>query len=113
MTTQQKTAGIWTHVGNAKDWRLKPYFLVVGIPLAFLYGLVRWLRAWRRGADPAFLTTLGFALLTVAYATVLHNCVAIGDNHRYRFGTDAFFLTFLAMLGSDVIRALKRRVLPS
>ena len=118
MTTPQKTAGVWTHVGHATNWRLKPYFLVAGIPLAFLYGLIRWLRAWRRrGEDPAFVTTLGFLVMAVAYAALVHNLVAVGDNHRYRFGTDAFFLTLLAMLGSDVLRALYARwgakVLPS
>ena len=109
VTTEKKTEGGWTHVAWSQKLGTKPFFLMIGIPLAFVWAVVRLWRA-RKTRDLAFLATASFMLGTLLYATIVGNCTAIGDNHRYRFTIDGFFLAFLVLLAADLGAALRRRL---
>jgi hypothetical protein len=109
VTTEKKTEGGWTHVAWSQKLATKPFFLMIGIPLAFVWAVVRLWRA-RKTKDLPFLATASFMLGTLLYATIVGNCTAIGDNHRYRFTIDGFFLAFLVLLAADLGAALRRRL---
>jgi len=76
--------------------------LVLALPLVFAFGCRQALR-WR--ADPLRHTerfTLGFLLLNVAYVTAVGNLVECGENMRFRFMLEPFFVVLGGLMLGDL-----------
>jgi hypothetical protein len=82
--------------------------LAVGIPLLLGYGLLVLLRPARgeRGEAP-FRGTLLFIWSTAVYVMLVGNALEIGENNRFRFETDPFFMVLLGLLLTDLWRRLR------
>lgn len=83
--------------------------LIVGLPLAWLYGLHRIFGA--RAAlesERASAMTASFMLLTIGYAATVTLLVSFGDFARYRFDVDPLYLVLLVLLVADAGRGARR-----
>lgn len=82
-------------------------FLMIGLPLLFLFGCWRLWKGLRRQTWTAPRNALlAFVLFHIAMITVLVNLLSSFENNRYRLPIDGFFVT-LAALAVD--RVLSRR----
>lgn len=73
-------------------------WLLVGLPALVAYGALAAWRAWRRGpADRPRAVTLTYMVAMVLFTTGVGNALEIGENHRFRFAVDFFFVAFLAL----------------
>jgi hypothetical protein len=94
-----ETINRWS--GKGKGDRLLA--LLIGLPLAFAYGLYRLVRSrYRREGQRTSVIAIAYMLLTISYATCVSTMVSWGDFSRYRFEIDPFYLVLLAALLSDV-----------
>ncbi|MGB8294946.1 MAG: hypothetical protein WCG85_05930 [Polyangia bacterium] len=96
-------------LGGQADGRL--ILLMVGLPLAVLYGLRRVLgpRA-RRESERSSVAVLSYMLLTIAYVTGTTVLVSYGEFNRYRFDIDPLYLILSVLLLRDIGCAIKRRI---
>ena len=85
-------------------------WLVVGLPLATMYGVTRLLRDAKGPAPggPIF-AACAYMLVTIAYVTAGTTLVSYGDFNRYRFEIDPLYLVLGALLAQDVGRRALRR----
>jgi uncharacterized membrane protein YhaH (DUF805 family) len=81
------------------------YLLAVLVPLLSLYGLVRALAAFRQG-DQTLAAILLFLCVNILFVSVFCNVIETGENERYRFCIDAFFLILLGRLLGDALAVL-------
>lgn len=80
-------------------------YLLIGLPLLFLWGLYRLWQAirtggWRRPATPL----LAFLLFHIAFLTAAVNLLSSFENNRYRLPLDPFFLALLGMAIERILR---------
>ncbi len=84
-------------------------FLIVGLPLLFLYGGWQLVRRIQRGAWRAPATLLlGFVLFHIAMVTALVNLLSCFENNRYRLPIDGFFAVLAALAVERLIRRWNR-----
>jgi hypothetical protein len=89
-------------------------FLMIGMPLLWLWGvyyLAMGVRRGNLGRRAAIL--LGFLLYNIAYVTAVANLLSAFENNRYRFPVDAFYVVLLGVAisnssGSKIPRASGR-----
>lgn len=88
-------------------------WLLVGLPALTLYaGRAAW-RAWRRGAEGRpVAVTLAYMVAMVLFTAFAGNAVEIGENHRFRYAVDFFFVAFLAHAVAGRLRAAARPPAP-
>jgi hypothetical protein len=85
--------------------------LIIGVPLLFLYGLIRLLRAFA-GKSPyrsAEAVVLAYLLFNIAYIYSLGTLLELGENWRYRFLQEPFVLVLLSLLIRDLSRVRRGR----
>jgi hypothetical protein len=85
--------------------------LIIGLPLAWLYGIYRVL-CDRAAAESERASTmaLGYALLTIGYASAVTLLVSFGDFSRYRWDVDPMYLVLLVLFVVDAVTAVRRRL---
>ena len=91
-------------------------FLLVGIPLLWVFGTWHLIRNVRTGsATPAVIALLSFILINIAYVTLTSNFLSSFENNRYRFPIDSFYVLLTAMAANAVLRRgyLRQAPLPS
>jgi hypothetical protein len=83
-------------------------FLLVGYPLLILYGLKR-AKKEIAGKNPnnVCLASLLFILLSVLYVTALGNSLEVGENNRFRFLLDPFYLVLLSLFLSERLKTAR------
>jgi hypothetical protein len=88
-----------------------PILLLLGLPYLWFYGLRRIIKG-RAGAAShrTTIVTLLYIWLNITYVTVVGNCLEVGENNRFRFMLDPFYLAILGFLITDAIRVVKQRV---
>ncbi len=79
-------------------------FLFLGLPLLFIYGLTLSLRkrSVAKDRDPAILDrsqriVVAYLCLTIAYVAIVGNALETGENMRFRFQTDPFYVVLLGL----------------
>lgn len=81
--------------------------LLVGLPVAFVYGL--W-TAWRsRALSLEQRLLVLFLCFNIGYVALVGNLMEVGENNRFRFTTDAMTLVLAALLAARLGRGLRRR----
>jgi hypothetical protein len=84
-------------------------FVMIGLPVLFLFGAGRLVRELRRDApDLARAGLLAYLLLDIAYVTILGNTIDRGENQRFRFAIDPLLVVLLALLADWIRRAARR-----
>ena len=80
-------------------------FLMTGLPLLWIWGIVYLVCGVRRGVlDRASATLLGFLLFNIGYVTAIANLLSSFENNRYRFPIDAFYVVLLGVALEQLIR---------
>jgi hypothetical protein len=94
-------------LGRLADGRL--ILLMVGLPLAVLYGFhrVRGPRA-RRESERSSVAAFLYMLLAIVYVTGTTVLVSYGEFNRYRFDIDPFYLVLSVLLLRDIGRVARR-----
>lgn len=83
-------------------------FLVCGIPLLFIYSIVVTVKAFlQRPLNSSYALTLLFLCLNIVYVTLISNLTELGENYRFRFLIEPFFLIFLGLLLEKGINKIK------
>lgn len=73
-------------------------FLMIGLPLLFLFGCWKLWQGWRYGKlDSMQLGVLAFVLYNIAFLTAISNFLSCFENNRYRLPVDGFFMILLAL----------------
>ena len=83
-------------------------FLAIGLPLLVV---LTFREIWRRRLPRDRWLLLIYILFNVCYVAVAGNALEVGENNRFRFMTDPFYATMLALLLQQAIDA--RRPAPS
>jgi hypothetical protein len=96
-------------MGRLADGRL--ILLIVGLPLAVLYGFhrVRGRRA-RCESERSSVAVLSFMVLTIVYVTGITLLVSYGEFNRYRFDIDPLYLVLSVLLLRDIGCVARRRI---
>ncbi len=85
-------------------------FLIIGIPFLFVYGIIETARAWREnGNNRATGVTLLYLSGTVVYLSVVGNLMELGENYRFRFLIDPFYIVFLGLFIEGTLCSIKAR----
>jgi len=94
-------------LGRLADGRL--ILLMVGLPLALLYGFhrVRGPRA-RRESERSSVAVLSYMLLTIVYVTGTTVLISYGEFNRYRFDIDPLYLVLSVLLLRDIGSVARR-----
>jgi hypothetical protein len=79
-------------------------YLLIGLPILFVYGCLKLSRHRAYGSSPAN-ALLAFMLLNIAMLTVVVNLLSSFENNRYRLPVDGFFV----ILGAMALTALGRK----
>jgi hypothetical protein len=78
-------------------------FLIVGLPLLFLYGCWRlWTGVRNHALDRARASLLAFGLFHIVMITAVVNFLSCFENNRYRVPIDGFYLLLFGMICSAV-----------
>jgi hypothetical protein len=95
-------------VGSVGLW------LLVALPALFLVGLRRLWRPHRDDA-PAARLTLAYMVASIAFVTLVGNGLEAGENFRFRFLIDPFYLVLLglAVQGAIARWTVRRLARPS
>jgi hypothetical protein len=122
--------GQWRQASNRKDLRkieasggtlLLPLYtgtyLLIGLPLLFVWGIRKVWRAarsheWR---NPRIIL-LGYILFQIAFMTAIVNLLSCFENNRYRLPIDPFFVALLGMAierGLSAFRSRSKRTSPT
>jgi hypothetical protein len=73
-------------------------FLMIGLPLLWLWGIYYLLTGLRgKTLEPPAAILIGFLLLNIAYITAIANFLSSFESNRYRFPLDAFYLILLGV----------------
>jgi len=76
-------------------------------PLLVVYGLLAVRNGFANHDRPRALTML-FVWVTIVYVTVAGNLLEAGENNRFRFLVEPFYLVFLALLIQDLARRFRK-----
>jgi hypothetical protein len=87
----------------------RSWFLIIGYPMLFLYGI--WL-CFQKG-QPGPRWVFAFICFTIAYVTVVGICFEIGENNRFRFALESYFIILLAVLTDRLVKFARRKALHS
>jgi hypothetical protein len=83
---------------NRKNVLSMGLFLIIGYFIAIIYGLRLTLKALsRKHRDLPFALTVLFLWINIVYVTLVGNSIEIGENNRFRFMIDPFFLIILGL----------------
>ncbi len=77
----------------------RSWFLIFGLPLLFLYGL--WL-SFQKG-QPVAQGVYAFLCFTIVYVTIVGICFEVGENNRFRFSVESYFVILLAVLTDRLV----------
>jgi hypothetical protein len=81
--------------------------LQIGLPLTFLYGVFRLIRArTRTESERSRTAAILVMLLTIGYEGMGTMLISYGDFSRYRYEVDLFYFAIFAMLVTEVVQAL-------
>lgn len=85
--------------------------LVLGLPLVFLYGFLKLVRAYlgRGSLGRAEAITLAYILFNTLYIYMIGTLLELGENYRYRFLQEPLTLILFAILVSDAMRGWQAR----
>lgn len=89
--------------GQLSDKSKVGYFLVFILPVLWVYGVYKVFKT--RNINAVMLT---FLLFTVLYLSVAGNMVEIGENNRFRFVINSYYLIFFGLFWED-IKKLNRK----
>jgi uncharacterized membrane protein (UPF0136 family) len=96
-------AAVGRIMGRLADGRIVS--LMVGLPLALVYGLARVLdRKAGRPGGRANRVALAWTLLVIGYEGAVTTLVSFGDMARYRFDVDALYWMLFALFLDDIAR---------
>lgn len=75
------------------------FFLILGLPFFLGYGLVLSLRKQAKSErlDRNQRIVILYMCLNIAYIAIVGNMFELGENSRFRFGTDAFYVALLGL----------------
>ena len=91
-----------------KKIEMSGVFLVIGIPFLFIYSIVATIKAFlQKPLNPAYALTLLFLCINIVYVTLISNLIELGENYRFRFVIEPFFLTFLGLILEKGIQKLR------
>jgi hypothetical protein len=83
------------------------FFLVIGLPMLFLFGLLfLYRRVRQRTLDLPQALLMGFILFNIFYGTATANFLSSYENNRYRFPMDGLFLVLFALAVDQLIRKI-------
>ena len=82
--------------------------LALALPVLLLYGLARLVKPGA-ASDPAFRGTLLFLWGSILYVMLVGNLLEIGENNRFRFETDPFYVVLLGMALTTLATRRRRR----
>jgi hypothetical protein len=80
------------------------WFVVAAYIAAISFGLHVLVRARRARTMSAFVLTIAFVLLVVAYIAVVGNLLEVGENNRFRFAADPLVLALVAAAAASWMR---------
>ena len=81
-------------------------YLMIGLPLLFLWGVLRLWRQGRTGWRQPTTALLAFLLFNIAYLTAVVNLLSSFENNRYRLPLDPFFVV---LFGAAIESLLSRK----
>jgi hypothetical protein len=85
-------------------------FMVIGLPFLVFFGLRLAKNAlWKGSTDLPFALTILFLCTNVIYVTLIGNSVEYGENNRFRFTIDPFFIIILGLFLTHVFKKVKQR----
>ncbi len=85
--------------------------LVVGLPLLFLFGLIRLLRMWlgKTSYERTESIILAYLLFNILYIYTLGTFLELAENYRYRFIQEPLVLVLIGIFLADLARTIKDR----
>lgn len=85
------------------------WVIVIAYVLAFAYGIRTLLRARRDPAEPrAGAVTFAYALLTIAFVTIVGNVLEAGENNRFHFALDPLVVAILVAAAVQLVARRRR-----
>lgn len=85
-------------------------FLLAGFLISVIYGgLVIFRELTKKTYESPLLATVLFLLITIAYVTVVSNCLEIGENERFRFNIDPLLVVLFGVFLTNVIVGIRHR----
>lgn len=87
-------------------------FMVIGLPFLVFVGFRMTKKALSKGSiDLPFALTTLFLWTNVLYVTLIGNSLEYGENNRFRFTIEPFFIIILGLFLSHAIKKIKQRKL--
>ena len=84
-------------------------FLIIGLPFLLFYGIFLILRGLiQKRFNLPFTITLLFLVINIIYTTVLGILFELGENNRFRFVIEPFFLIILGLFINNTLGGLKK-----